>query len=91
MANMEPTIAASREERLFQEYTKRAEDFLKIEMYRPALKWFTEARQFGFETDYINQKIAGCKADIRKESRIISIIAFVAVAIIAIAFIATQA
>lgn len=88
MANTTESTTMNREERLFNEYIQKAEDFLKIEMYRPALKWFKEARKFGTDSEIIDRKIAGCETEIKKESRTISIIALVAVIIIAIAFIA---
>jgi len=87
MANTTESTTISREERLFKECKQRAEDFLKIEMYRPALKWLTEARNLGIDNESIDRKIAGCKAEIRKESRTIRIIALVALMIIAVVFI----
>lgn len=88
MANITESTTMSREERLFKEYKQRAEDFLKIEMYRPALKWFAEARNLDIDNESIDRKIAGCEAEIRKESRTIRIIALVALVIIVVVFIA---
>jgi hypothetical protein len=78
----------SLEEQRFEEFNHRADDFLKIELYRPALKWLIEARNLGIDKITIDQKIEACKDRIRNESRIIVIIAAVAFAVVIILFIA---
>ena len=84
MANPVPNKNMSREEYLYHEYSQRANDFLKIEMYRPALKWLNKARSFEINTADVDQKIKDCKEKIRKETRIIGMVAIVAFVVVII-------
>jgi hypothetical protein len=78
----------SLQEKRFEEFNHRAEDFLKIELYRPALKWLIKARNLGIDTITVDQKIEDCKDKIRNESRIIGIVPAVAFAVVIILIIA---
>lgn len=77
-------VAATREERLLNEHLQRADDFLKIEMYRPARRWLSEANKLAGPAEEISQKIHECEAKIKQENRIIAIIASVALVVIVV-------
>lgn len=76
------------EEQRFEEFNLRADDFMKIELYRPALKWLIEARKFGIDTITVDRNIEDCKDKIRNESRNIAIVVAVAFALVVILIIA---
>lgn len=78
----------SPEQKLYDDYMNRANDFLKIELYRPALKWLTVAGKLNIETEPTKKKIDDCREKIRKETRTIGIIAAIA-CLVAIVFIVT--
>jgi hypothetical protein len=71
-------------ERLYREYMARGDDFMKIEIYRAARKWYVKALEMNIHNDAAGKKIGDCDRLIRGERKTISIVAAAAVCIILI-------
>ncbi len=74
----------------FLDLMQHGDDFLKIELLRPAKNWYTKALQMNIETDKVKQKIAECDRLLTFEMKVIKIIVAVAVVVIAVVFILKQ-
>lgn len=82
MAHHIDTSALSPEEKAYHEFMEQAENFMKIEIYRSAKKWYQKALALNIHNDLVKEKLAVCNKTLKKESR--SIIAIVVLACLAI-------
>jgi hypothetical protein len=74
------------EEMKFRHNMTRGEDFIKIEIYRNARKYFQMALEMGTDMDHIKERISFCNLKIRQEKKIIISLAVIAVVVIGIAW-----
>ena len=65
----------------FRDAMQHADDFLKIELLRPAKKWYQKALEYNIEVTKVEQKIAECNRLIGFEHKIIWVVAILAVVI----------
>lgn len=73
----------SREEQLYHDFIRRAEDFMKIEIFRNAKECYKLALDTGVDNKYVNKQISLLDQKIKSEVKTIRIILAIAVAIIA--------
>lgn len=78
----------SPEEKLFREYIIRGDDFCKIELFRQAVECYRNAVELRPGSAEAKERLIGCSAKIKGESRIILIILAVAAVITVIAILA---
>jgi len=90
MAHHASETNLSRAELEFMDLMQHGDDFLKIELLRPAKSWYTKALQMNIETDKVKQKIAECDRMLTFEMKVIKILVAVAVVLIAVVFILRQ-
>jgi hypothetical protein len=85
MAHSISNANQSPEERRYLECVQKAEDFMKIEIYRSAKEWYSRAAEYNFNQE-IGEKLDTCNRLIRQEKKrilvIVSVIAFVALAVV---------
>lgn len=74
MAHHIDTSALSPEEKAYHEYMEQAENFMKIEIYRSAKKWYQKALALSLHNDEVKEKLLICNKTLKKESRSIIII-----------------
>lgn len=74
----------------FMDMMQHGDDFLKIELLRPAKSWYTKALQMNIETDKVKQKIAECDIMLTFEIKVIRILVVFAALLIAALFIFKQ-
>ncbi len=82
MSNHSSETTLSPAEREFMDLMQHGDDFLKIELLRPAKSWYQKALKLNLETEKVKQKIAECDQLLifeRKVIRILVAIAFVLV------------
>lgn len=68
----------------YEQLMSEGDDFLKIQIYRLALKKYQKALETCYNNDQSNEKIKLCKTLIDSESRILFIIAGIALLAVAI-------
>lgn len=86
MANHPSESPVSPTQRDFQEFMQRGDDFLKIELLRPARSWYNKALGLNIETDMVRQRIAECDRMLSFENRVAGLLGIIA-AIMVLAFI----
>jgi hypothetical protein len=62
----------------FQDLIEHGDDFLKIELLRPAKKCYTQALELNIEPEKTRQKIAECDRLLTFEKRVVSILLVIA-------------
>jgi hypothetical protein len=50
----------NRAEREYADYMEHGDDFFKIELWRPARRWYKKALELNIDAERIRQKIAEC-------------------------------
>jgi len=80
MEHVDSEIQLSKEELLFNDFIRRGDDFMKINIYRNAKESYNYALETHFNDSIALNKINDCNQKIKKESKIIiTIIVVVAV------------
>ena len=69
-------------EREFMDMMQHGDDLLKIELLRPAKKWYQRALKLKMETQKVEQKIAECDRLLAFEIKVIKILVAVAAVLI---------
>ncbi|MFH1119269.1 MAG: hypothetical protein V1775_05560 [Bacteroidota bacterium] len=69
-------------EREFQEFIQRGDDFLKIELLRPAISWYKKALELGMDNEPVKQKLAECNRMLAFENKVIGRLLIIAAIII---------
>lgn len=82
MAHHASDTNLSRAELEFIDLMQHGDDFLKIELLRPAKSWYQKALALDIKTDFVRKKIAECDRLIAFENKVIGILVAVAVVII---------
>jgi hypothetical protein len=86
MSNTSDEIELSPEERLYLDFMRKGDDFMKIEIYRSAKEWYTKALELNHKQELISTKLENCNRLIQDEKKkiivIVSVIAIVAIALI---------
>ena len=78
MKPLSPKSELTPEERSFGEFMQRGDDFFKIELWRPAKKWYNKALELNTDSARAQNKIADCDRLMTYELRIIRIFAVIA-------------
>jgi len=85
MAHSVPNADLSPEERRYLDFVQKADDFMKIEIYRSAKEWYTRALEMNFNRE-IREKLDNCNRQIQEEKKrilvIVSVIAIVVTAVV---------
>ena len=68
----------SKEELHFNDFIRRGDDFMKINIYRNARECYNQALEIHFNDTLVNEKIYDCVKKIKSESKIIYTILIVA-------------
>jgi ERCC4-related helicase len=84
MAHLENNENLSLEEKKFRQLMGMGDDFIKIEIFRNAIKWYREAAKLRPDDPVAKQKIAECEKLLNRENRAIYIIAGIAVVVVAL-------
>jgi len=71
-------------EQEFNDAIQHADDFYKIELLRPAKKWYQKALELNIENEKVKQKIVECDKLLAFERKVIVILTAVALVIICI-------
>lgn len=87
MASQNNEQTLSPEERLFQEYLTRGDDFCKIGIYRHAVSWYRKAVELRPDDPDAIKRLQECGSKIKDETRTILIIMAVAAIITILAVI----
>jgi hypothetical protein len=69
-------------EREYKDIIQHADDFFKIELLRPAKKWYTKALELNIENEKVKQRIAECDKLLALERKVIWILTAVVVVIV---------
>ena len=72
----------SHAEILFADLMRHGDDFVKIELLRPAKAWYKKALELNIETENVKQKIAECDRLITYEVKVIKIIVVVTIILV---------
>lgn len=86
MAHHETNEHLSPAEIEFRDAMQHADDFLKIELLRPAKKWYQKALDYNIEKEKVEQKIAECNRLIKFEQKIIWVVVALAAIVITLLF-----
>lgn len=70
------------EEIEFRDLMQHGDDFLKIELLRPAKSWYKKALALNIHPEVVKKKIAECDRLLAFEVKVIKILAAIAVVII---------
>lgn len=62
----------------FAEFTRRGDDFFKIELLRPAKIWYNKALKLNIETEKVIHKIAECDRLLAFERKVVVILGSIA-------------
>jgi hypothetical protein len=84
MAHLENNENISPEEKKFRELMQVGDDFIKIEIYRSAVKNYREAAKLGIDDSLASQKVAECERLLNRERRVIYIVIAIAVVVVAL-------
>ncbi len=85
MAHHNEDSHLSKEELEFNDFVRRGDDFIKIQIYRNARECYTFALESNFNNEIAEAKLKECNALIKSESRmIINVVAVMAIAAIVI-------
>lgn len=82
MSHHTSEFASSPAERAFLDRMQHGDDFLKIELLRPAKKWYQKALELNIEPEKVKQKIAECDRLLAFEIKVIKILAAIAAVLI---------
>ncbi len=82
MAHPATESAASPAERAFMDRMQHGDDFLKIELLRPAKSWYKKALELNIETEKVRQKIAECDRLLAFEIKVIKILVIIAAVLV---------
>ena len=82
MSHHTSEFASSPAERAFLDRMQHGDDFLKIELLRPAKKWYKKALELNIEPEKVKQKIAECDRLLAFEIKVIKILAAIAAVLI---------
>jgi hypothetical protein len=85
MAHAVPNADLSPEESRYLDCVQKAEDFMKIGIYRSAKEWYSRALEMNFNQE-IREKLDSCNRLIQEEKKrilvIVSVLAIVALTIV---------
>ena len=70
----------------FQEKMVNANDFFKIQLLRPAKKYYQEALELNINNEEVKLKIAECDRQIAYEVKVMKILAVITAVIIAVVY-----
>ena len=84
MTQEEPRENLSSKEKLFRFYMTHGEDFLKIEIFRNARKYYKLAMDMNINNEAVNEKIKQCNNLIKKENKSIVTILIIIAAVICV-------
>jgi hypothetical protein len=82
MAHHTTEPALSPAERAFEDLMQHGDDFLKIELLRPAKSWYQKALELNIETEKVKEKIAECDRLLAFEIKVIKILVAIAAVVI---------
>ncbi len=82
MSHPTSEISLSPAEREFEDLMQRGDDFLKIELLRPAKSWYQKALKLNIETEKVKRKIAVCNEMLVFEIKVIRILVAIAAGVI---------
>jgi hypothetical protein len=74
-------------EREFMDLMQHGDDFLKIELLRPAKSWYQKALKLNIETGKVEQKIIQCDEMLAFEIKVIRILTAIAALLVIVYFI----
>jgi len=69
-------------DRKFMDFIQRGDDFFKIELWRPAKKWYQRALELNIDSDRVMRKIAECDKFLAFEIKVIWILAAIAAVLV---------
>lgn len=87
MAHHESNENLSPVELEFRDVLRHADDFMKIELLRPAKKWYQKALTYNIDKEKIEGKIGECDKKLKFERKIIAVVVTIAVLAIVAAII----
>ena len=90
MAQHSSETTSSPAELKFLDLMQHGDDFLKIELLRPAKSWYTKALQMNIETEKVRQKIVECDRRLAYEIKVMRILAAIAIVLVAAYFLFRQ-
>lgn len=82
MAHHATEPALSLAERAFEDLMQHGDDFLKIELLRPAKSWYKKALELNIEPEKVKEKIAECDRLLAFEIKVIKILVAIAAVVI---------
>jgi hypothetical protein len=82
MAHHATETTLSPAERVFEDLMQHGDDFLKIELLRPAKSWYKKALELNIETEKVKEKIAECDRLLAFEIKVIKILVAIAAVVI---------
>jgi hypothetical protein len=74
MAHHSSETTLSPAEREFADLMKHGDDFLKIQLLRPAKSWYQKALAMNIETEKVKEKLAECDKQLAFERKVIKIL-----------------
>ena len=77
---LESTLSAA--ERKFLDLMRHGDNFLKIELLRPAKSYYQKALELNLETDKVKEKIAECDRLLAFEIKVIRILVAIAIVVV---------
>lgn len=69
---LESTLSPA--ERKFLDLMRHGDNFLKIEILRPAISYYKKALELNIDTDIVKKKIAECERQLAFEQKVIRIL-----------------
>lgn len=87
MSHHSSEATLSRAESEFKDLMQHGDDFLKIELLRPAKSWYQKALKLNLETENVRLKIAECDKLLAFEQKVIRILVAIAVPLVLFYFI----
>jgi hypothetical protein len=85
MGNHQPDLILSPDEKKFQEYLTRGDDFCRIELFRYAVAWYRQALQIKPDDPVARERLENCSKKIRNEVRVIyALLAVICVIVIVV-------
>ena len=82
MAHHATESVLSPAERAFEDLMQHGDDFLKIELLRPAKSWYKKALELNIEPEKVKEKIAECDRLLAFEIKVIKILVAIAAVVI---------
>jgi len=83
MAHTVSNTDLSPEERRYLDCVQKADDFMKIEIYRSAKEWYIRASELNLNQELIRGKLDNCNRLIQQEKkRILIIVSIIAIVVI---------